>query len=243
MFDSLKKIEKKTKELFYSKSFQFLMDGFLDFLKSKQITITTVFDIGAHKGVWSANFKTYFPQANCILFDPLKEMRPFLEKHCIKYPSDKYFSIGLGSKKEAKEITKYLDLEGSSFLAKGVPEAYSRGIEILEIDSIDNLIEQGKISIPDLVKIDVQGLELEVIKGATKLFGKTEIFIIECNFFEFDLHPGMPEIFDVIKFMHDNGYVIYDFAGFLRRDADKALGQSDVVFVKKDGILRKNKSW
>ncbi|MFZ9956816.1 MAG: FkbM family methyltransferase [Flavobacteriales bacterium] len=243
MFNSKKKSEQKINSLFYNESCQFLMDGFLNFLSLKPIKIENILDIGAHKGVWSANSKNYFPNAKCSLFDPLKEMAPFLKQHCLKYPSDQYFSVGLGSVKESKEITKYLDLEGSSFLAKDVPAAISQGKETLEITTINHLIDEGKIVVPDLVKIDVQGLELEVLKGANKILGKTDVFIIECNFFEFDLHPGMPEIYEVIKFMHDHNYVLYDFAGFLRRASGSDLGQCDAVFVKRDSVLRENKQW
>ncbi|MBK8552996.1 MAG: hypothetical protein IPL53_18815 [Ignavibacteria bacterium] len=43
--------------------------------------------------------------------------------------------------------------------------------------------------------------------------------------------------------MSNKGYEVYDFSGFLRRPLDKALGQADVCFVKKDGILRTSNRW
>ncbi len=243
MFLTEKNKKNSFKNIYYEASCQWLMDGFMKFLTTKPVTIKNVLDIGAHKGKWSRDLKTYFPSAACHLFDPLPEMEPFLKKHCADFPSDQYFSVGLGSNNETRNITKFGDLEGSTFLGKDVPVGISKGTETLTITSINHLISENKIPVPDLVKIDVQGFELEVLGGADKIFGKTEIFIIECNLFEFDLHPGMPEFIKVIQFMHEKGYSLYDFAGFQRRPSDSALGQFDAVFVKSNGVLRTSKSW
>jgi len=53
----------------------------------------------------------------------------------------------------------------------------------------------------------------------------------------------MPVFSDVINFMLARDYVVYDFAGFLRRPLDGALGQCDICFVKKNGFLRKSNDW
>ncbi|MBK8551293.1 MAG: FkbM family methyltransferase [Ignavibacteria bacterium] len=86
---------------------------------------------------------------------------------------------------------------------------------IIPIITIDSLIENGDIEIPELVKMDIQGFELEALKGATKLFGKSELFILETSMFEFA--PGTPILSDVVMFMAEKGYEIYDFQDFLRR--------------------------
>ena len=50
---------------------------------------------------------------------------------------------------------------------------------------------------------------------------------------------GAPEFFEVIKFMKDKGFVVYDILNGFYRPLDKALGQVDIVFVKEDGKFRK----
>ena len=53
----------------------------------------------------------------------------------------------------------------------------------------------------------------------------------------------MPIFSDVIKFMADREYEVYDFPGFLRRPFDGALGQMDICFVKRNGMMRKTNNW
>jgi Methyltransferase FkbM domain len=97
--------------------------------------------------------------------------------------------------------------------------------------------------VPELIKLDIQGFELEALKGGSKTFGYTEVYILEVSLFPFSDLPGMPIISDVINFMLERNYVVYDFAGFLRRPLDGALGQCDICFVKRNGFLRSSIAW
>ena len=63
------------------------------------------------------------------------------------------------------------------------------------------------------------------------------------SLFPFDDQPNLPQFFEVVAFMKDRGYVVYDFAGFGRRPFDGALGQCDICFVRADGSLRASGRW
>lgn len=170
-------------------------------------------------------------------------METKLNEFCRSNPGSKYFLYGAGSKKEKLYLTlggdnltgSNLVYEENEFLKKANEQ---REIQIITIDS---LIENKEMSVPDFVKIDIQGFELEALKGVGKLFQNTEVFIIETNFFEF--MKGVPIAHDVILFMAERGYVFYDIPWFLRRPYDGALAQMDVCFVKRKGLLRDSNIW
>ncbi len=112
---------------------------------------------------------------------------------------------------------------------------------MVPIFTLDKLVASDQLPIPEILKIDVQGYELEVLKGAEHLLGKTEIIILEASLFEF--MPNQPIFQELVKYMDQKEYFVYDFAGFLNRPSDMALGQLDVCFVKKDSFLRASKGW
>ncbi|HRK75356.1 MAG TPA: FkbM family methyltransferase, partial [Rhodothermales bacterium] len=104
------------------------------------------------------------------------------------------------------------------------------------------LLSERPHFVPDLVKMDIQGFEVEALKGAESIFGKTELFILETSLFRF-LGKNQPITHDIISFMHEKGYEIYDITEFLRRPSDGALGQVDIAFARTDGFLRRTKTW
>jgi FkbM family methyltransferase len=171
-------------------------------------------------------------------------MKEKLENFCYEFNNSVFFLAGAGAKKGILALTVWDDLKGSSFLPNPDQNKTNgnkrRDIEII---TIDDLIDSGKIKKPELMKLDIQGFELEALKGAGKTFGYTEVYILEVSLFSFNDLPGMPIISDVINFMSQRDYVVYDFPGFLRRPLDGALGQCDICFVKRNGFLRTSNEW
>ncbi len=94
---------------------------------------------------------------------------------------------------------------------------------------------------PQLAKLDIQGFELEALKGAKSLFGVTELFILEVSLYEF--LPSSPVVSEVVAFMAARGYEVYDIPGFARRPFDSALGQIDLAFARKGGFLMARTDW
>lgn len=215
---------------------------FLYYLNKLDYKPRILLDVGAHSASWSRMFKKIFPDIKAILIEPLSEMEEHLKKFQTEFPETKYYLACAGSEAGIKYLTTKTSLEGATLLLNKnerlLSENSQREVKVITIDS---LLDEGEFEIPDFVKLDVQGFELEVLKGAEKLFGKTEAFILEVSFYEY--MKGMPVFFDIVKFMYDKGYEVYDFPGFLRRPYDNALGQADVCFAKKNGILRASNSW
>jgi len=215
------------------------MSLFLKSLKTRGLTLRTILDVGAHKGDWSVLAARILPEATYYLIEPQEELKPEIDKFLARHKGRVFFG-GAGAEDGELTLTMWEDFAGSSFL----PQAGQGGGRMqkkVPIYSIDGLIARGEMPVPDICKIDVQGFEIEVLKGAAGIFGKTEVFILEASLFKFS--PDQPLLHDLIAYMTQRGYVIYDFAGFTNRPLDMALGQLDICFVKEDSILRKSHGW
>jgi FkbM family methyltransferase len=201
-----------------------------------------ILDVGAHSSEWARTAKKFFPNSTLYLIEPLVEMEKNLKDFCNEFPPSKYFLNGAGATESKLILTAGDALEGANFLQEENQYLRSSNVQReVKIITINSLLQKKEIEVPELVKLDVQGYELEVLKGGDILFGKTEVFILEVSFFEFI--EGTPVFSDVVRFMAERGYEVYDFPGFLRRPFDKALGQIDVTFVKKEGFFRNSNAW
>jgi FkbM family methyltransferase len=180
-----------------------------------------------------------FPEAAYYMIEPQDEMKPYLEAF-LKNHKGAWFQGGAGAENGELTLSVWDDFAGSSFL---LPEGEESGKKQRKVPiyTVDSLIESKQMPIPDICKIDVQGFEIEVLKGAKSILGKTNIFILEASLFRFS--PNQPLLHEIIDFMVKHGYVIYDFAGFANRPTDKALGQLDICFVLENSPLRSSQGW
>lgn len=238
----IKKISHKKVEIGSDKRPFGRMDFLLEDMKFRGLNCKTILDVGANTTSWSRMAKKIFSSANFCLIEPQFEMKGKLEDFCKEFENSIYILAGAGAKKEILTLTVWDDLAGSSLLPKPDENLKKEGKQRqIEIITIDDLIDSSKISVPELIKLDIQGFELEALKGAKKTFGITEVYILEVSLFSFT--PDMPVFSDIVNFMLERDYVVYDFPGYMRRPFDGALGQCDICFVKREGLLRKSNDW
>ena len=91
---------------------------------------------------------------------------------------------------------------------------------------------------PFLIKVDVQGAELDALRGASKILQQTDLIVLEVVLF--DYFEGGNKFLDVISFMSERGFVVYDIFGMHYRLLDGALSQVDISFVAEGSIFRKH---
>lgn len=205
----------------------------LSLLKENGFDPTLVVDVGANVGSWSLDAHRIFSKARFRLLDadPLNAAR--LQQTCAKLPNSE-FSISLLGAEPREEVVFYQMGTGSSVLLERTP--FDRTCVTIPMTTLDSVVSvdcEGSV----LLKLDVQGYEIEVLRGAKNLLSKAEVVILECSLIEYN--EGAPLFAEVVSFMGENGFSTYDFCGLMRRKSDGALFQVDVVFVRHDSPLRK----
>lgn len=218
------------------------MRTFFEFLRERGFSPSSAVDVGAHRGHWTAMFKEVFPACELLLVEPQPELAADLDAICHRLPGLTWVQTAVGAREETRLQTIWEDLQGSSFLPRPDAARAAAGEQRpARVARLDDLLSRWGARVPDLVKLDVQGFELEVLAGCPSIFGKTEVFILETSLYAF--LDDIPLLREVIQFMAERGYEIYDIAGQIRRPIDGALGQLDIAFARRSGFLRRHDLW
>ncbi len=210
---------------------------FFKHLKSLDFKPSYCIDIGAASGtqiIYEA-----FPDACHIAFEPLPEFHDDLEKALAPYKHEIHH-CALMAKPGEDTLLRHPDRYGSSMMHRR-RKNYQNLIPVT-IDTLDAKVGAERVSGDVLIKIDCQGADLFVLRGGRKTLSKASVVIVEASLFRFwgDHHP---DFFEIIRFMHNHGFALYDILDGLYRPYDDALGQLDLAFVKEDGPFRKAHQW
>jgi FkbM family methyltransferase len=194
----------------------------------------TVIDVGVGHGTFDLYER--FPRADHLLVEPLEEFRPVLEEVARKYRAT-YILAAAGARNGMAQIGVHSYLEGSSLLPeKGRhDDVVMRTVPVVTLDGVCK--ERG-LRGPYLLKVDVQGAELEVVAGASEVLSETEAAILEVSLFQFAVDG--PQFADIVDAMSERGFVVYDIVGGHTRPLDGALAQVDLTFVKEAGRFRRS---
>lgn len=146
-------------------------EPFTSLLDRLPSTIETIFDIGANAGGFTEVLKHRYPKSDCYCFEPIKETFDYLKK---KLPYAKCFQCGIYYGQTSSRAV----WRGSNIGAYFV-EHIDAGDDKIITDLIMPLRELESFDIvPDLIKLDVEGAELNIIENS-KLIKQTPYLIIE----------------------------------------------------------------
>ena len=195
----------------------------------------TVFDIGVAYGTYE--LYRAFPDAFYHLIDPTPESLHYM-RLLQRQLKCKVHQAALGDHDGEVEIEIRPDIQAATLLDDlGDRQVLRR--DRVPMRRFDTLIKE--IDRPALCKIDVQGAELMVLEGMTGRLASIDAIVIETSTIA-SLRGG-PEVHDIVRFMHDHGFVLADVLGMARRPLDGATAQLDVLFLPDDSPLRRDRRW
>lgn len=199
--------------------------------------IKTIIDIGANIGQFANIYGTAksLKDIKIYSFEPIKHCYDSLVLNT-KNLNIECYNIGFGDKKEEAIIKIYNHDPSSSLLemAKLHEELYphSKGYreEKVDIDTLDNFFNNKSFDDNLLIKIDVQGFELNVINGGLNTLKRAKVILIEMSYQELYLGQALfDEIYIILRNLgfRFKGNIVQTFSPL-----DGSIVFSDSIFIK-----------
>lgn len=192
----------------------------------------TCMDVGAHWGETTEEFLKIFKKPTIHSFEPAEGNFKILQSK--QFPDHVHrHNFALGSTAAQREFTIYGDsTDLNSFCPlseEGVFGSKSSSTAMVDVQTTDAFLAENAIPHVDLLKIDTQGFEMEVLRGAEETLKahKIQNLLLEVNFME--LCKGQPSFGEILEFLNTWGYQFVDFYGKARRG--HALAWSNALFT------------
>jgi FkbM family methyltransferase len=201
------------------------------------------FDVGANVGNYALELRRHFPNAEIFSFEPVKSTFDALSKNT--YESNiKLYNIGFSDKAGKGELYNTVDgsnTEIASIYKEVIEEVFQNdnGVASIEfqMDTIDNFCASKNIENIDFLKMDVEGHELAVLKGAVSLLLTDSIKVIQ---FEFNLHNIYAHVFlrDFYVVLHNFEFYRLSQNGFVALGGYSTFNEifilQNIVAIRKD---------
>lgn len=200
-------------------------------LNNINYTPKKVLDIGANIGQFHDMITSIFPDVEMLSIEGNVNCEKYLKEKNLNY------KICMLSNSE-KLATFYTNAEvcGGSSLFKETTEYYVNSQEIkVNTTTLDSIIPPSIVY--DYIKLDVQGAELDIIKGGLHTILKSSFLQLELSILEYN--EGAPLIGDIISFLNPLGFKVFDIGSLNYWDG--RLNQSDLLFINSNTLNTKLK--
>lgn len=212
---------------------RFTKSGSLEVLKEKGLAVGTVIDIGVHRH--TPELINAFPDKPHLLFEPVTEYYEDIKKN---YAAINFtlFPVALSSE-SSEGFLRTFDVTGLGGVShSSISTAGGEGTRHIQIAALDDVLKSRNDATPYLIKLDVDGAEMQILKGAAAALQKTDCVIIECPI---SIDANM--FFDRANFLREQGFVLWDIVDFCYYK--NQLSQVDLVFIKHQVKQTKLSPW
>jgi FkbM family methyltransferase len=192
------------------------------------IEILTVYDIGAHNGNFSRHLQKWLPRSKFYLFEA-----SIKHKKALQELGFDFVIALLGEKNQQAEFYEIGGTGDSQF--KENSEIYSNvQPNILEVTTLDQVIQEKNWPAPDLIKIDTQGSELLILEGAINTLPQVKAILVETQFYSTP-NENSPLFTAIIDFLEPYGFLVFDIAEIHR--SRLGIAQIDFLFIRRELLI------
>ena len=230
---------KKIIEFFFPGYFSNNCRAIKKVILQNDIVITTVYDIGCFIGAWFVERRNTFPKAiNFYLFDA----QSLLDFKLLK-GDFKFFNIVLGCN-DGEVVSFWKDGGSGSSYFKELGNNLWNNIEPEKTTtiSLSTFINKNNLQLPNYLKIDTQGSEVEILKGLGSFINSESLYFIELEMSLYQINENGILLQHVINFMSKNNFVLIstEQLPIVEYFNEKKLVQLNGVFARRSLISTNN---
>ena len=193
-----------------------------------------IVDAGANRGHFSLAARHYHPQARIIAFEPQPRPASVFRRIFAKDPKVVLHACALGTQKGSAVMQVSGQDHSSSMLPiSELQSSYFSGTAAagtldVAVAPLTDFVGADDLAGPSLLKIDVQGFELEVLKSAIPILSGFDRVYVELSFVTF--YEGQPLVDEIIGFLRAQGFVMTGFYNARYDVRNGAVLQADFLF-------------
>lgn len=195
--------------------------------------LKTIFDVGANVGQTFFSFSNDFPGSHIYCFEPVdKTFRQLIGNTGNRAIHENF---AFGETEGQKEISLFSDWSGGNSLNESsMCQEENAEKQVITIKTIDNYCLEKGIPHLDLLKIDTEGYELNVLRGADAMLREKKISFILCETGFLRKNLRNTNFSELAEFLAGYGYFTYAVYSGGTEDWDKGMCYGNVLFVNSE---------
>lgn len=204
-----------------------------DLIYKFNVNPKVIFDIGAHYGETALYYRDEFPLAKVYSFEPVKKSFDKLLKN-VNGKNISCYHTAMGDRQAEIEIQLYDEYYSPMNSLKGGNQNTGGQKEKVTVTTVDIFVKENSIGNIDLLKIDTEGYEIEVLKGAENILTKGNVGAI---FAEVALSPTNKrntQLSDVVNYLDGFGYYLVGLYDIDARTYKQGITYANALFINKN---------
>lgn len=210
-------------------------------LVNQSILPNTVIDVGGNLGQFTVASAKLFKDPQIFTFEPMPKCAEKISQYSIKLKNLTIFPVAIGESSGHVSFQVNSHIQASSILPlasshlTSFPNAKEVEVIDVEVKTLDSVLADHEFKSPVLLKIDTQGYEANVIRGATETLKRVDYVLLEVSFKE--LFKGEMLFPEILELMESNHFRFLRPISWFCDPVSQEVLQMDALFCRKTRAL------